>query len=167
MGLCNCCLPRSESRTESALLRGSKGDNLKRHNYGQDGDRVAIDVGHLDDHLKNPVEQTWAQDIRACWHQKASSLNIHTDLPRLVRKCSIIDENGNNVTPDIGLPPMVPMKEGQDIPAVIGDDSKMREDEIIVLNFLLTLAKALNDEFTYNHLSERFWDFFPYVSHIL
>lgn len=163
MGLCNCCLPRPVQRSENDLLRGSNRENLRHRPYGQGDDRVVIDVGYLEDDLKNPVEDTWTQDIRTCWHQKASTLNIHTDLPRLVRKCTIIDEQGNNLTPPLISPPMVPMKEGQVVPAALGEDARMREDEIIVLNFLLALAKALGDDFTYNHISERFWDFFPYV----
>ena len=163
MGGCNCCLPKSNSDGENALLRDGNRAVGKGGRYGQPGDRIVIDAGYLEEDLSNPVEQTWVADIHACWAQKPSSLAIHTDLPRLVRKCTIIDSKGKDVTPAFGIPPIVLMKAGQEVPPAIGEDSRMREDEIIVLNFLLTLSKALNDEFTYKHLEERFWDFFPYV----
>lgn len=161
MGACNCCLPRSGTRDENALLREGTRRQSIRTRQTSPSDRIVIDVGILEEDHSNPVEQTWLNDIHSVWAIKPSSLAIHTDLPRLVRKCSIFDSNGVNITPDLEAPAMVPMKQGQVIPAAIGEDSKMRRDEIIVLNFLLALSKALGDDYTYNHLEANFWDFFP------
>jgi hypothetical protein len=141
-----------------------EGRGNRRTRYGEDtGGRIVIDAGFLADEKTSTIEETWASDIRDCFVQKASLLAIHTDLPRLVRKMTIINASGDNVTPALDADPLVPMKENQVLPPTIGNDERMRKDEIVVLNFLLTLAKTVNDQFTYNYIVTNFWNFFPYV----
>lgn len=159
-------MPRSEPgpQGENRLLREGDRRTTRHTAYGADnGAVVAIDVRQLEEDQANAIEQSWANDIHQCFDQKASSLAIHTDVPRLVRKFSIINAAGEDVTPSLELAPMVPMPEGQVIPPNIGNDERMRRDEIIVLNFLLTLARTLNDEWTYDYIEKHFWNYFPYV----
>lgn len=159
MGAGVCCPCRSHEPDRNSLLRGEH--NEARH--GGRGGRVAINVGDLDKPKPIDIEATWKSGVDGVWNSKPSKSAANTDIPRLVRKFSIIDQNGHDITPKLGVPPVVAPKADQKANPAIGDDPRVREDEVIVLNFLMALSTALNDNDTRDHLEQHFWDFFPYV----
>lgn len=164
MGAGVCCPCRSNEPDRNALLRGDR--NEARH--GTQGGRVAISVGDLEKRQTVDIEATWKNGVEVCWNSKPSKSAANTDIPRLVRKFSIIDKDGQDITPRLGADPVVEPRADQKANPAIGDDPKVREDEIVVLNFLMALSTALNDHDTRNHLEQHFWNFFPYelASHV-
>ena len=163
MGAGICCPCRTHEQADrNSLLRGSRND--VRH--GSQGDRIAISVGDIEKPAAVNVEATWKSSLDAIWTCKPSKSAANTDIPRLVRKFSLFDKEGNDITPMLGAPPCIAPKPDQKAHPTTGDDPRVREDEIIVLNFLMAIATALGDRDTSEHLEQHFWDYFPYVSHL-
>lgn len=163
MGSLLCCLCGSDEPDRDSLLRGARNE-ARRGNQGQ---RIAVNVPELAKPPTVDIEETWRTGIVTVWNSKPSKSAANTDVPRLVRKFALIDKEGQDITPKIGAPPCVSPKPDQKPHPGTGEDPRVREDEIIVLNFLMALATALGDTDTRDHLEQHFWDFFPYVFPII
>lgn len=159
MGSACCCeCGRSSAQRDPLLTSGRKADAPRAQAH-----HSPIIPAALDRTNPNHIENTWKTSIISTWALKASQTAASTDIPRLVRKFVLLDKNGLNITPSTTAPPTVAPRGDQKASSTLIDDPRTRQDEIVVLNFLLALASALNDEDTYKHIEEHFWDFFPYV----
>lgn len=159
MGSGICCECRRSEAQRDPLLSGGRNSLGPR----PQSDRNSLIPAVLDRTHPSHIENTWKKNIEATWALKASKTAASTDIPRLVRKFELIDQKGLNITPSTTAPATIPPRSDQKASPTLIDDPRTREDEIVVLNFLLALAAALKDEDTYKHLEAHFWDFFPYV----